>query len=260
MTAAHEVKQALHRRYNKPSQGRDGEQWVCIEEARSGAGFDGNKGQCDFLAVNTWRSRGLELIGHEVKVSMSDWKSELASPEKAERFARFCRRWYVVVPSELASKIQDEVPPAWGLLSMSAAGRLTERQKAAKREPVDPVPAWWWVGWLAQIDRQHKRSLPSRVESLVAEERRRMREDRDASISRTVELRVAGLRTQLEKRDANIAALREMGLDLDRMPEYQMQHLAEVWTAARGGVKLTALGVQLRKAIELVDVLTGDDE
>lgn len=159
---------ALHRRYSRTSQGRPGEQYVCIEEARAGAGFDGNQGRCDFLAINTWPSRGLELVGHEIKISISDWHSELTHPEKAERFARHCHHWFLVVPATLAARIVREVPPAWGLIVVSATGKLTTVRTGEPREP-EPVPAWWWVGWLAQIDRQHKRRLPELIEAAIAE-------------------------------------------------------------------------------------------
>lgn len=143
---AREVKDALRQRYM--GAGKQSERYVLIEEARSGAGFDGNAGQCDLLAINTWPGRGMELIGHEVKVNMSDWKAELEKPEKAERFARYCNRWYVAVPSDLAKKIDHEVPPAWGLLAVSDSGRTREVVKPERRTPED-VPAWWWIGWLA---------------------------------------------------------------------------------------------------------------
>ena len=171
---ARDVKAALRRRYAKPSQGRPDGQYVCIEEARSGAGFDGNNGQCDFLAINTWQSRGMELIGHEVKVSVSDWRAELKQPEKAERFARYCSRWYVAVPSALAKKIRDDVPPAWGLMSVSDAGRVTEIVSAPRRENVETPPAWGWIGWLAQVDREQKAMIPKLVTEALAPERDRL--------------------------------------------------------------------------------------
>lgn len=212
---ARDIKNALHQRYEQSSQGKPGERYICLEEARAGAGFDGGRGQCDFLAINTWQSRGMELIGHEVKVSMSDWKAELAQPEKAERFARFCRRWYIAVPADLAKKIRHEVPPAWGLLSVSDSGAVREVVRPQVRTAVEDVPSWWWVGWLAQIDRQHKRRLPQMVmEGMAAE-----RADLEARVTSDVERRQAYA----------TEALREKARQLDRLSESCGVDLSRAW-------------------------------
>lgn len=249
MTTARDVKDALHARYNRPSQGRPGERYVCIEEARSGAGFDGNNGQCDFLAVNTWRGRGMELIGHEVKVSMADWRAELAAPEKAERFARFCRRWFVAAPSALATKIRDEVPPAWGLLSLSEGGRLTEIVKAKAREPED-VPDWYWVGWLAQIDRQHKRDAQRTIDRLVGERLEGARK----SIEERIERDQKWERDRRDDLDRRVERLAEAtGLDLRRAGDWSLDRLAEVWALSKALPDLRILAGNLRRAAEEIE-------
>lgn len=160
MNAGH-ILDALDRKYGQRA--NNNEQWVVLREARSGAGHDGNNGQCDYLAVNTYQGRGLSVVGHEIKVSMADWRRELEDPEKAELFAQYCRRWWVVMPSALASVVRDEIPAAWGLMSVSLKGRITETKKAPARTP-EEIPVWWWIGWLAQLDRRDKRSTrrPSR--------------------------------------------------------------------------------------------------
>ena len=255
-STAREVKDALHARYNKRSQGRDGERYVCIEEARSGAGFQGNDGQCDFLAINTWRSRGMELIGHEVKVSMSDWKAELEQPHKAERFARFCCRWYVAMPSDLASAVKHEVPPAWGLLSVSESGRVTETVKPAAREPLD-VPAWWWVGWLAQIDRQYKRRLPDLIRKGMGDERERMREEIKQYAERDVERRTA----ELELVKANLDEVRNAtGIDLRYSRPHDLSRLRDAWTLLRELPNLDGLAHNLRRAADAIEAARPDPE
>lgn len=243
---------ALHRRYNKPSQGRDGEQYICIEEARAGAGFNGNSGRCDLLAINTWQSRGMELIGHEIKVSLSDWRAELAQQDKAERFARYCRRWYVAVPAELAAKIKDEVPPVWGLLSVSAKGRCTEVIAAPRRDP-EPVPDWWWIGWMAQIDRQHKRGAAAAAERLFAAERENLR----AQVERTVATKQRGAKERHDKLMENVAAFKEAtGIDLQYVYRFDLDELAKAWSLVRSGFKAEVLARQLRKAAEALDAVS----
>lgn len=249
---ARDIREALHARYNRPSQGREGEQWICLEEARAGAGFDGNQGQCDFLAINTWRSRGMELIGHEIKVSMSDWRAELANPAKADLFARYCRRWYLVAPSALAGRIRDEVPPAWGLLSVASTGRITETRRAPAVSKPEPVPDWWWVGWLAQIDRQHKRRLPALIEQGTAAERERLeariRAEHDASSRFQAEVD--------EKLRRNAQRLKAAtGIDLDHAWAHDFEKLRRAWAMARQAPNLELLADQLRRTADRLDAM-----
>lgn len=237
---------ALHRRYNKPSQGREGEQYVCLEEARAGAGFKGGDGRCDFLAINTWPSRGMELIGHEVKVSVADWKAELAQPAKAERFAKFCRRWYVAVPAELAAKIKHEVPPTWGLLSVSVKGAIREVIPAPPREP-EAVLSWWWVGWLAQIDRQHKRGNAQIVERMMAEERGKLREQVESDL----EYRRRHANDANAKLKENVEAFRAAtGIDLRHTWPHDIERLASAWRLLRSGFDAENIARMLRKAAD----------
>lgn len=156
---------------------------MLIDEARSGAGFDGNAGQCDLLAVNLWPSRGMQLIGHEIKVSVSDMRSEIAKPEKAERFARYCRTWWVVCTKGVWDACGHEVPPTWGVMTLSKpGGRLRTVSKPDTRTP-EPVPEWWWAGWLGQVyrdahgrfEREVQNTVAARVSAAVESERKQTR-------------------------------------------------------------------------------------
>lgn len=253
VTAA-QVKAALLRRYGGPR--LDDERYVCIEEARSGAGFEGNKGSCDFLAINTHKGRGMELIGHEVKVSLQDWKRELAAPEKAEMFARYCRRWWVAVPADLAAKIRDEVPPQWGLLSLSEKGRWTEVQKAPVRKGADPVPDWWWVAWLAQFDRQAKR----RARQMVVEGMEAERVALNESVTQQVESRLASREQRLDELQENAVRLKDaVGIDLQRVWPGNLDRLKAAWDLVQSGYDVKGLIVNLRRTADSLEGITLED-
>lgn len=252
---ARDVRAALHQRYNRPSQGREGEQWICLEEARSGAGFDGNQGQCDFLAINTWRSRGMELIGHEIKVSMADWRTELANPAKADLFARYCRRWFLVAPAGLAARIKDEVPPAWGLLSVATTGRITQARPAPAQKRPEPVPEWWWVGWLAQIDRQHKRRLPDLITQGMAREREDLEQRIQAEVNRNRRYQDEAA----EKMSDNARRLKAAtGIDLAHAWAHDFEKLRRAWAMARNAPALSPLIGQLRRTADALHAM--DDQ
>ena len=250
-----DVTEALNRKYGqKSTSSREREKWVVVIEARSGAGFDGNNGQCDYLAINTWKSQGLSLIGHEIKVSMADWRRELAEPAKSEMFARFCRRWWVVMPSKLAVEAKPEIPPTWGLMSVSEQGRITETVKAPAREP-NPVPVWWWIGWLAQLDRRDKRAITAEVD-------RRLREEAKANSERLeglVEQRVQRRLDEIEDLTETVNAFRDAtGIDLRRVWRPHIDRLAKVWPLATQGSELDVVTQRMREVADMLDALSND--
>jgi hypothetical protein len=129
---------ALHRRYRQFN--GDSDRWVRAEHVRNGTGFYGwvddpagnNIGPlrtADFLAIDMWESAGHHIIGHEVKISRSDWRRELAEPEKAEAWARYCDEWYVVAPTGMIDR--TELPEGWGLITVGDTGgtRMSVRSK-----------------------------------------------------------------------------------------------------------------------------------
>jgi len=108
-----------------------GQEWAFFSEVPNGTGSAMNR-SADGLAMSLWPSRGLELIGFEIKKSRQDWNKELKSPEKAESICQFCDRWYVVAPKGLV--FDYELPPTWGLLE-STGKTLRTKVKAPKLNP-----------------------------------------------------------------------------------------------------------------------------
>lgn len=127
------VLDALQRRYSATSQGVTDARFAFATHVRSGAGFGDNYSvrTADAVAMDLWPSKGLELHGHEVKVSRSDWLTELKDPTKCEGVKRYMHRWWLVVPSISIVK-REELPAGWGLMVLShrkvSAWNPTERR------------------------------------------------------------------------------------------------------------------------------------
>jgi len=68
----------------------------------------------DAVAVGLWPSRGLDIIGFEIKVSRGDWLRELKDPEKAEAVQGYCDEWWIVAEDGIIDVA--EFPKMWGLL------------------------------------------------------------------------------------------------------------------------------------------------
>lgn len=115
-------------------------------------GTGGNHSRwADALAMSLWPSRGLELIGMELKVSRGDWLKELKHPEKADEVCRFCHRWYVVAGAKGIVK-PDELPKTWGLIEWNG-NQLKTTVKAPELKPV-PVTTEFLAGLFRRATEQ----------------------------------------------------------------------------------------------------------
>lgn len=120
--------QALRKRYKAP-------EWALVREVPDGTGFSGH-GYADAVALNLWPSRGLLLVGFELKVHRNDWLRELKNPAKAERFAKFCDEWWLITTDGVAE--MDEIPPAWGWLRYPPNAKSMRTMKKAQRKDTQP--------------------------------------------------------------------------------------------------------------------------
>lgn len=130
----------IRQRYSQISQGA-GPRYVVAEHVRNCAGFGGYGSNptlrtADAMAVDLWPSTGNLIHGIEVKVSRSDWLTELKDPEKAEAFRPYCDHWWLAVPD--AAIVRDDLPEGWGLLAVGRDGKLRARKQAPKldRQPM----------------------------------------------------------------------------------------------------------------------------
>lgn len=122
-------------RYTDVRPGTIADRWVRAEHVRLKAmSWDKNR-IVDFVAGDKWNST-LALHGHEVKVSRSDWLTELRDPSKAESFKRYMHYWWLVVPDASIVK-PGELPEGWGLLVQTGKG-LRAKVKAPPLSPEAP--------------------------------------------------------------------------------------------------------------------------
>ncbi len=187
---ARDVRLALRKKYDAPA-------WAIFEEVGNATGF-GTSRHADAVAMSIWPSRGLEIVGFEIKCSRNDWMRELAQPEKADEILSYCDRWCVVASSD--DIVRDgELPPTWGLLIATARGLVTKVvPPQLKPEPLDR-------SFLAAILRRAHESAASLMESefnrgreqgiAEAPAREEMEDDRAERRLKELEGRVASFQT-----------------------------------------------------------------
>jgi hypothetical protein len=112
-----EIRQLLRRRY-APSA------YALFEEVGDATGHDGSR-FADAVAISIWPSRGLDISGFEIKVSLGDWNKELADPTKADAISQYCDYWWVVAPKGVVPI--ETVPSTWGLMEVSKRGLHAEK-------------------------------------------------------------------------------------------------------------------------------------
>lgn len=130
----HDMISALHRRFSMTV--GNGPRYVCATHVRNAPGFNASR-TLDFMAIDTWPSKGLLRHGIEIKCSRSDWLRELKDDTKANAFKRYCHRFWLAVPD--ASIVKDDLPTDWGLLVLSDDGIFRARPMAPLLRP-EPFP------------------------------------------------------------------------------------------------------------------------
>src|SRR5829696_7115111 len=120
----------------KPGNGGAGE-YGFVRHVRNDSGFNANR-TFDGVSVNLWPSRGHDIHAYEVKVSRSDWKKELARPDKAEDAAKIADRFSIVAPGAswtwarcLRHGVTSRPLAVWRNLRISTVCRSVESSAAS---------------------------------------------------------------------------------------------------------------------------------
>lgn len=132
----------------------------------------------DALYVGFTSTSGRHLVGHEIKVSRSDWLHELNQPGKADLWADQCHAWYAVAPSTDIIK-PEELPAGWGLMVINPKTKTRLDVKRRATVHVERQPSWQIV-----------RSIMARLDTLQAAEIHRVRSsaEQDAREKLTAEI------------------------------------------------------------------------
>lgn len=192
--------------------------------------IDNGARRMDALVMNCVPSRGLTLIGYEIKASRSDWLRELARPEKADLAAEYLDAFYLVtVPGVVES---GELPDRWGLMVPKAQKRLQVEVEAKPQDGKD-TPRSLLAGILRRAIRQE---LDREIEAARAEVTEATRE----SIER--ELQVAQRRA--EQAEAIAAAMQE---EWDGFAELTGERFG-LWRRSGDAERVARIALALRNA------------
>lgn len=171
--------------------------------------------RADALYAGFTSASGRILIGHELKVSRSDWRHELTELDKADTWADACHAWYVVAPSTEVVP-PEELPEGWGLMlpPKTARGkRMRIEVKAAVKQ--DFSPPWWAVrSFMARLDtlghKQRLEEVTRIVQARMDEYRKRLEDtERDRRLTSDEKYQLESLRAIEEALGLNITTWRD---------------------------------------------------
>jgi hypothetical protein len=137
-TTERDVLDALRHKYTKIPPGWNADRFVRAEHVRKNHGYTYASRIADLLVIDTYGETA--LLGFEVKVSRSDWLTELRDPTKAEAWKQHCNRWYLAVPE--LSIVRDDLPEGWGLIAPNRSGKWVVRKQApyiSDPQPLSPM-------------------------------------------------------------------------------------------------------------------------
>jgi hypothetical protein len=133
----------------------------------------------DALHLGFTRSRGHLLQGHEIKVSRSDWMTELRDASKAEAWWVHCHKWWVVAPSQDIVR-PEELPHGWGLMVVNPKSRV--RLTVVVESRLNPAPDIG-IELLLEVTKKLDTMRADQVMAAVTRAREQDRKERAAAVS-----------------------------------------------------------------------------
>lgn len=167
-----------------------GNEYALLFEVGNGVGFSKNR-SADAIVMSCWPSRGLHLIGYEIKVSRSDWQQERKTPEKAESIAAYCEYWNLLTGPGVVHDVM-EIPHGWGWIVYD--GKQFKTMKPAPRKDALPCDR----NFLAALLRRASRNDEAMVNALIAEAEQRAFANVEERIKSRVDMETRFLREKLE--------------------------------------------------------------
>lgn len=175
MTTSAHIRSLLRARYQHP-------EWALCFEVANATGGNARR-YADAFAMNLFPSRGLAMHGFEIKVSKSDFKNEIANPEKSAAVQQYCDHWWIVAP---ASAVDESLlPKTWGWMRVDDTKLVIVKQ--APELEAKPVTR----AFMAALVRRANEVDASEIDEIVRKRVRAERDNDEERIKREVASRAA---------------------------------------------------------------------
>lgn len=236
-------------------------EYALLEEVGNATGFRTQR-HADAVAMGLWPSRGMEILGFEIKVDRRDWIRELKQPEKADVVAGYCDRWWIVATPDVV--VPAELPPTWGLLEFAGKG-LRIVKDAPKLEAKAPDR-----GFIAAMLRRAAEQSPGRraIDEAVAVAKRETEERRGKAEDALIEAATRSVQRELDTLKKSVADFEEAAgvrivdrwsSDVTKNTGARFGRLMRLLAEAEGGVSgIRSQRSALERALASIDELLGE--
>lgn len=154
-------------------------EYVLMSEVSDTAGASRNR-SLDYMAVSLWPSRGLSVIGIEVKSHRSDWLREMKNPLKQENHFQYCDYFYLLTDNEGVAKL-EEIPETWGWFVVK--NDKIYQMKAAPKLEAKPIGRSFLTAMLKRAGSKDKyvhvdtieENIQKRAEQLMVQQERNVK-------------------------------------------------------------------------------------
>jgi hypothetical protein len=141
----------------------DPKQWAFFDELRIGTGYGKDAEQrFDAWAIHYFPSKRNVSRCYEIKISRSDFKSEIRKPLKRRPGLRLANEFYFVTPENLLDPA--EIPPECGLMEVNSKGNLKIKLQAPFRDIMPPT--WLFMSAICRrLDRERYTALNAKFKA-----------------------------------------------------------------------------------------------
>jgi hypothetical protein len=150
MITAKDIVKLLRERHKQP-------EWITVDELRVSTGYTRGEERIDFWAMDTFPSQAFKRIAYEIKLSKSDFQSEIRKPAKRKPALLLSNQFYFVAPAGIIPV--DRIPIDAGLMEVTVSSEGHTYLKVVSKAPwLDTEPASW--GFVAALMRRaHSRTI-----------------------------------------------------------------------------------------------------
>ena len=129
---------------------RNAVEWIGFPEMRVSTGYDRGEQRIDYWEMNMYPGESYKRLGYEIKVSRSDFASELKRPQKRRPALMLCNRFYFIAPAGIVPL--DKLPIDSGLIEVKRqpAGHLSIRTVCEAPWLDTEPPPWGFVASLVR--------------------------------------------------------------------------------------------------------------
>lgn len=172
---ASDINRAISVKYSDP-------QWrVWFEVSQSTGSFSGRR--ADAVVMNIWPSKGYQLNVFEVKVSRSDFRSEMNDLTKWRAVGKYADFFWLACPVGLVKA--DEAPEGWGLMELTKGGLRVKKQAPARDDPA-PIDRGFAASLLRSGEDLTEAEIQKRVDERTSAELERIRAASKAGYDRSL--------------------------------------------------------------------------